>query len=180
MVGFRRVEQTAVGKSGAITLLRYDPAHKDVLFRPKDWKKIGDTTTYSVDISSHDKQAVYELQLLRVTPGGYVVNSTTAGNTPATSTNCFGAPTFHIGAGEVVYLGDFTPYVGAKLSDGKKFSGLGHSMHPDDARRTLAAYQPQAAAAMHSAQWRNNATYSCAGVVMTRWDMDGAPSIAAQ
>lgn len=177
VVGFRRVEQTAVGKSGAITLLRYDPAHKDVLFRPKDWKKIGDTTTYSIDITSREKQAVYEVQLLRVTPGDYVINSTAAGNTPAASTNCFGAPAFHISAGEIVYLGDFIPYVGVKLSDGKKFSGLGHSMHPDDARRTLAAYQPQAAAAMRPAQWRNNATYSCAGVVMTRWDMEGVPSI---
>ncbi len=178
VLGFRRVEPEAAGKSGAVTLLRYDPSRRDALYRPKDWKKSGDTTTYSLDVSSRDKKAVYEVQLLRITPGDYVINSTRAGKTPVASTNCFGAPTFHVGAGEVVYLGDFTPYVGVKLIDGNKFTGLGHAMHADDARRTLAGYQPQAAAAMRPAQWRNNATYSCAGVEMTRWDMDGVPVTA--
>lgn len=178
VLGFRRVEPVAVGKSGGVTLLRYDRAKRDVIYRPKDWKKSGDATTYTVDATSHDKKAVYEVQMLRITPGDYVLNSTTAGKLPAVSTNCFGAPTFHVEPGEVVYLGDFTPYDGVKLIDGNKFVGLGHAMHLDDARRTLSGQQPQAAAAIRPAQWSNNATYSCAGIVMTRWDIDGAQTAA--
>jgi hypothetical protein len=93
------------------------------------------------------------------------------------STNCFGAPTFHVGAGEVVYLGDFVPVSGAVGSDGKKIFGIGYVSKIDDARRVLATRQPQLAAAMKPAKVLNGATYACAAVTMNRWDLLGADMI---
>lgn len=173
VLGYRRVVPAAQGRSGGIALLRYDVEHRDVIYRPKDWKKNGDKTTYSLTANSHDKKAEYEVQTIRVTAGDYVVNSTTVGAVQPTITNCFGAPTFHVGAGEIVYLGDFHPYIGLPLSNGEKLSTLAHSMHVDDARATLTAQQPQLATALKPATWRNGATYACSGTVMTRWDLNG-------
>ncbi|MGJ3628722.1 hypothetical protein AB5I41_20715 [Sphingomonas sp. MMS24-JH45] len=94
------------------------------------------------------------------------------------STLCFGAPTLRVAAGEVVYLGDFSPYDNAKRIDGTKVSMLAHTMHPDDARKVLRPRrQPALAEAFRPAAWRNQATYACAGVRMDRWDVDGAPAL---
>lgn len=177
VLGFRRADPVTMGKSGALTLRRYDAAARDLVLQPKNWKKVGDKTTYTLAAPSRDKKATYEVQLLRITPGDYVVDALTAGYTDEPSTLCFGAPTLRIAAGEVVYLGDFAPYENAKRIDGTKVSMLAHTMHPDDARTALAARQPALAAAFRPAAWRNQATYACAGVRMDRWDVDGAPAI---
>lgn len=183
VLGYRRVVPAAAGRSASVSLLRYDVEHRDVVYRPKDWKKLGDKTTYFFSSSSHDKKATYEVQAMRVTAGDYVVNSTSVGPVQPTVTNCFGAPTFHVGVGEVVYLGDFHPYIGQPTSTGAKMTVLAHSMHFADAQATLASRQPRLAALMKPAAWRNGATYACAGIVMTRWDLygiDALPPATAQ
>ncbi|MHA6722934.1 hypothetical protein [Sphingomonas sp. RS2018] len=177
VIAYRRVEAPALGRSGSIDLLRYDAEHRDVVYRPKDWKKQGDKTTYTASLSSRDKKAAYEVQVLKLTPGDYVINSTTVGAVVPTSTNCFGAPTFRVGAGEVVYLGDFVPYMGVKLSRGDTMSGLVPTNHIEDARRTLAGPQPALAGALKPATIRNGATYACSGITMTRWDIAGVPDM---
>ena len=186
VLAYRRAEPATAGRSGTVSLLRYDMDRREGMYRPRDWKKKGDTTVYSALAPSHDKKARYEVQLVKVTPGDYVIDAAGVGPAALTSTNCFGAPFFHVGAGEVVYLGDFAPYMNASLSDGSKLSALAHSMHPDDARATLATRQPGLAAAMKPAAMRNRATYACSGITMTRWDIDGlealppAPPVADQ
>ncbi|MEH3035262.1 MAG: hypothetical protein PGN23_02025 [Sphingomonas adhaesiva] len=178
VVAFRRVDPSTAGRSASVSLLRYDIAHRDVMFQPKDWKKTGDKTTYTSIVPSHDKTSAYEVQVVRVTPGDYVINSLSLNNQPHVTTHCFGAPTFAVAAGQVVYLGDFSPYTKAPLTDGSKLTTLIYSSHPDDARRLLAARQPALAGAMVPADLRNQATYSCAGQDMTRWDIDGAAALA--
>ncbi len=177
VVAFRRTEPATLGKSGAVTLLRYDPAARDVIYRPQDWKKTGDRTTYDVSVPSREKKAAYEVQLHRVTPGAYVLDSLSSGTVTEPTTHCFGAPMLRVAAGEVLYLGDFGPFSNAKLLDGTKVSTLVHAANPEDARRTLATKQPRLAAAMKPAAWQNRATYACAGVTMTRWDMAGVPGV---
>lgn len=177
VVGFRRVEPAAVGRSATVELLRYDRDARDVLYRPRDWKKRGDTTTYGHSIASRDKTAAYEAQVIRLTPGDYVINATAVGAVLPMSTNCFGAPTFRVEAGQVLYLGDFVPYLGAKLADGSKISALAYTTHIDDARRTLARTQTALATAMTPATVLNRATYGCSGIAMTRWDLPGMEAL---
>lgn len=177
VMAYRRVEAPAIGRSGSVDLLRYDANARDVIYRPKDWKKNGDKTTYSQSLTSHDKKLPYEVQVVRLTPGDYVINATTVGAAVPTTTNCFGAPTFNAKAGDVVYLGDFVPYMGAKLSSGGKFTGLAYTSHIEDARRTLATTQPALAGALQPATLRNRATYACSGISMTRWDILGASEL---
>lgn len=186
VVAYRRPGPSTAGRAGVIQLARYDLAGRDLVYRPKDWKKKGDKTVYSLDAASKDGKAAYEVQLLRVTPGDYVIASTAVGTKMVTSTNCFGAPVFHVGAGEVAYLGDFIPYWNARLASGMKTSVLAHAPHVEDARRTLAGAQPTLAAAMKPAAYRNRATYACSAIAMDRWDLpdveplpDAAPAPAA-
>jgi len=179
VMGWRRVEPSAVGRSGTVELARYDPAAHDLAYRPRDWKKRGDLTTYGTMVASHDKKASYEVQVLRLTPGDYVLKGLAVGKLPVTASHCFGAPTFHLAAGEVAYLGDFIPYMATPLAAGGKLDALAYASHPDDARRTLALRQPMLAAAMKPATLMNGATFACSGITMTRWDIDGLDTVPA-
>ena len=177
VIGYRRVEPTAMGRSGTIGLARYDMAKRDLAYRPKDWKKTGDKTVYGIDVASKEKTAAYEVQVLRVTPGDYVLRSTAVGKLPLTSTYCFGAPVVHVEPGEVAYLGDFVPYMDAPLSTGGKLNALAFTRHVEDARRTHAAQQPALATALKAAPIRNGATFACNGITMDRWDIAGAEAL---
>lgn len=174
---FRRTHPSSAGRSAGVQFLRYDMAARDVVYKPRDWKKKGDKTTYATIAGSGDKKATLEVQVLRVTPGDYVIGSTAVANLAMTRTFCFGAPTFHVGEGEVAYVGDFVPFVNADLSTGTKFSDLVHTSRIDAARGALAARQPALAAAMKAAVLRNRATFACAGAVMDRWDLDGVEAL---
>jgi hypothetical protein len=178
VIGFRRVVADAAGRSGGIQLVRYDMDKRELAFRPVDWKKQGDTTTYLLDALSGDKKATYEVQVRRVTAGDYVLNATSVGPLVFATTNCFGAPTFHVGEGEIVYLGDFIPFWNVKLSGGGRYLGLNYASFPEDARKTLATKQPALAEAMKPAALMNGATYSCAGITMNRWDIAGLETLA--
>lgn len=173
VIGFRRTQAASAGRSGGVELLRYDREKRDIVYQPRDAKKKGDATTYKLSASSSDKKAGYEVQVYRITAGDYVMNAMTVGPAVPITTNCFGAPTFHVGAGEVIYIGDFIPFINAKLSNGTKYSALNYVRFPDDARRTLATRQPALAEAMKPAEMRNGATYACAGQTMSRWDLAG-------
>jgi hypothetical protein len=176
-IAFRRPGEVNAGRFVAMDLARYDPKAQDLIYQPRDWKKKGDKTTYNAEIASGDRKAGLEVQVIKLTPGDYVITGASFIR-QMTSTNCFGAPTFHVGAGEVVYLGDFVPVSGAIGSDGKKIYGIGHVSKIDDARRILATRQPQLAGAMKPAKILNGATYACSAVTMNRWDIEGAESVA--
>jgi hypothetical protein len=180
VIAYRRPDAGSAGRSGGVQLSRYDMAVRDLVYQPKDWKKKGDKTTYLVAANSADRKSPYEVQVLRVTPGDYVISSAAVG--PAgvmTSSYCFGAPTFSVGEGEVVYLGDFIPYMNVKVADGSKLSALAYTAHIEDARATLSAKQPAIAAAMKPAALRNRATYACSAITMDRWDLPGVEMLPA-
>ena len=126
---------------------------------------------------SGDRHAGLEVQVVKLTAGDYVFTGGGLGNAIVGSTHCFGAPTFHIGAGEVLYLGDFIPVWGAIGADGKKLFGLGYASRLDDSRRVLATTQPALAAALKQAELRNRATYACAAIAMDRWDLPGVAEL---
>lgn len=178
VLSYRRPDLDSAGRSGRVDIARYDPAHGDLIYRPKDAKKTGDTTTYLIQSQSHDRKSALEVQVLKATPGDYVLNGTAVGNLMVTTTNCFGAPTFSVAAGEVAYIGDFVPLMEAANSQGQKVSTLAYTSHIEDTRAVLASKQPTLAAAMKPATLRNGATYSCAAVTMDRWDLPGVPSVA--
>jgi hypothetical protein len=116
--------------------------------------------------------------VVKLTAGDYVLSGQALGKI-ILSTNCFGAPTFHVGAGEVLYLGDFIPVSGAIGADGKKVYGIGYTNMIEDSRRVLASSQPALASVLKAAEIRNGATYACSAVTMDRWDIAGAPALQA-
>ncbi|HEX7783265.1 MAG TPA: hypothetical protein VF509_10705 [Sphingobium sp.] len=172
VIAFRRTGKPFSGH-GIVQFARYDPAGQDLVYQPKDSKKKGDKTTYLLNASSGDGKAAYEVQVVHLTAGDYVISTTGLGRIPLGASNCFGAPTFHVGDGEVTYIGDFIPVAGAKTIDGQKFFGISYASHIEDSRQALAAEQPELAKALKPAAIRNAATYACAGTIMDRWDVPG-------
>jgi hypothetical protein len=183
VLAYRRPTASSAGKFVDMSLARYDPNAGDLLYQPRDWKKKGDKTTYVKDVPSGDRHSGLEVQVVKLTPGDYVINGSAIGSAAIASTNCFGAPTLHVSAGEVVYIGDFIPVWGVPGEDGKKLFGLGYASRIEDSRRILRASQPALAAALKPAELRNRATYACSAVTMTRWDLPGVavvePGVAA-
>jgi hypothetical protein len=175
--GFRRPDAGSAGRSGSVAVTRYDANVRDLLYRPKDWKKIGDKTTYSLLAKSKDKKATYEVQVMRVTPGDYVLSGSAVGNVLITNSFCFGAPTFHVGAGETLYVGDFVPYMSAKMTNGERLNTIAWASHLEDARGVLAGSQGALAQSLKPAALRDRATYACSAIVMDRWDLPGAEDL---
>ncbi len=175
--GFRRPDEGSARNPGAVSINRYDMKLRDLAYRPSDWKKTGDTTTYSLTAKSKDKKALYEVQVLRITPGDYVFSSSHAGNLPSSNSYCFGAPVFHVEAGETLYVGDFFPYANVGLADGSWLTGVAWASHIEDARGVLAPNQAALAAALKPAPFNDRATYSCGAVSMDRWDLPGVEDL---
>ncbi|WP_235512513.1 hypothetical protein [Sphingomonas sp. Leaf17] len=177
VMAFRRTDPRSAGRSALVQLARHDVTGRDLVYRPKNWKKTGDKTVYDLSIGSSDRKAPYEVQVMRVTPGDYVIASTAVAAKVATTINCFGAPGFHVGPGEVAYIGDFMPVVNAKLANGTTTTKLFHTMNITDARRTLSVSQPTVSAALKPAALYNRATYACSAMTMDRWDISGVPPL---
>jgi hypothetical protein len=180
VVAFNRNNPAAKDRFGRLELYRYDAAKGDLHYQPRDWKKKGDLTTYVVPIAAGDRRAGYELRIIPVTAGNYVLGGWTVGtNTPPPVSYCFGAPMISVKAGEYVYLSDATPVMGAQLADGSKTSTMVLTRNHAQAQAELAKLRPELAGKLVEAPIRNRATYSCASVTMDRYDWPGAQEIAA-
>lgn len=177
IVAFRRNDAGSAGRSGRVQIRRFDRENGDLFYQPRDWKKKGDHTTYGSEFVSRDKTAPYELQVLKLTPGWYILQTDAVGAVLPNTTNCFGAPAFEVKAGEYAYLADASPFLDARLATGGRHSGMGYARHFDDAKAAMAVFQPEAAARMVEARIENRATYSCAGQVMTRMDFPGVTDV---
>jgi hypothetical protein len=177
VLAYRRPTSGSAGKFVELALGRYDRSANDLVYQPRDWKKTGDKTTYYREVPSGNRKAGLEVQVVKLTPGDYVITGASVGAAQIMSTNCFGVPTFHIAPGEVLYLGDFVPVWGAPGEDGKKLFGLGYASRIDDSRRLLSGAQPAIAAALKPAELRNHATYACSAVTMDRWDLPGMQEV---
>jgi hypothetical protein len=179
VMAFRRNGGAAEGRPGLVQLFRYDRTKGDLIYQPRDWKKTGDKTSYSVSIPSGDKKAAYELRVIPVTAGDYVLNGATIGMVmPPTSSNCFGAPMIRVEAGQYAYLGDASPFLNARLASGEKKSAMIYTRHFDVARRAMAELRPDIAARMVEPAIHNRATYSCAAVTMDRFDWPGMAALS--
>ena len=177
VVGFRRPDPMSAGKSGAMAFVRYDLVKREMIARPKDAKKTGDTTTYWVEARSGDRKLPLDHAVMIVSAGDYVLFSGVAGPTAQlTTTFCLSAPVFTVKAGETVYFGDVTPYMSVKLVDGSRTMAMAYSSHPDDARAAIAA-QPALAAGFRVAELHNRASYSCAAQAMSAYAVPGAPDL---
>jgi hypothetical protein len=179
VMAFRRNGGAAAGRAGLVQLFRYDRTKGDLIYQPRDWKKTGDKTSYSVSIPSGDRKASYELRVIPVTAGDYVLNGATVGMTmPPTFSNCFGAPMIHVEAGQYAYLGDASPFVGARLASGEKTSAMIFTRHFETARKAMTGLRPDIAAKMVEPSIHNRATYACAAVTMDRFDWPGMPELS--
>lgn len=177
VIGWRRPDGWSLGKSGIIAFARYDVAKRDMIARPKDAKKLGDTNTYWIQARSKDRKAAHELAVMVVSAGDYVLYGAMPG--PAAqvmNTFCFESVMVGVKAGEVVYFGDFTPYIGAKAEDGRVISAMAWSSHPEEAKAALAS-QPVLAAAFRVGEVKGGASYSCAGQVMAAYRPAGVPML---
>jgi hypothetical protein len=172
---FRRPSEPAVGRSASIRLLRYDPENSDLWYQPRDWKKTGDFTTYSLNVATKQKKLAYETVAVRVTPGTYVYDAASVGPALPMSTNCFGAPMLTVKAGDFVYAGDFIPVINGKVAGEQAVTALLFSDHIADARQALGASYADWAQRLQPAQWRIAASYACAGAMMDRYDLPGFP-----
>lgn len=178
VMAFRRNGGAAAGRSGLVQLFRYDRTKGDLIYQPRDWKKTGDKTSYVVSIPSGDKKAAYELRVIAATPGDYVLNGATLGSTtPPLFSNCFGAPMIRVEAGQYAYLGDASPFMGAKLATGSKTNAMIFTRHFDTARKSMEQLRPDIAAKMVEPPIHNRATYACAAVTMDRFDWPGMPDL---
>jgi hypothetical protein len=178
VMAFRRNGGASTGRAGLVQLFRYDKTKGDLFYQPRDWKKIGDKTSYVVSIPSGDKKSAYELRVIPVTSGDYVLNGSTVGSTmPPMSSNCFGAPMIHVEPGQYAYLGDASPFVGAKLSTGEKTMAMIYTRNFTVARDAMAKLRPEIAANMVEPSIYNRATYSCAAVRMDRFDWPGMSNL---
>lgn len=176
VIGFRRPDDWSAGKSAMVALARYDIDKRDMIPRPRDAKKNGDKTTYWIQVRSGDRKLPLDHAVMLVSAGDYVLYGATPGPAGAVVNSfCFSAPTVRVGAGEVVYFGDFIPYLGAKLADGGVHTGMAWARHPDEARAVLAK-QPALAAAFKDGEVRNGASYSCSAQAMGAYV---APGVAA-
>jgi len=174
---FRRPDEGSAGRTGEVHFARYDVEARDLVYRPRDWRRRGDNTTYHMAVISRNRRAPLEVHVLKVTPGDYVIAGHVPGLVPVTNSFCFGAPTFRVEPGQVVYVGDFIPFMNARLSTGERLTQIAYTSHIDDTRRTLAVQQPSLAAALTQATLRNGATFACAAVTMDRWDLPGVDSL---
>jgi hypothetical protein len=175
VIAFRRAPDTG-NQHGIISFRRFDADKGDLSFQPRDWKKRGDNTVYSVDAVSSNKTAAYEMQVVRLTPGSYVIDFDGLGKMNLGTTYCFGAPTFTLKPGEIAYLTDIVP-VNMKRADGKRVIEVGLVRDTAGARARLGAFQPALAARLTEASIRNQATYSCFGTSMTRSDFPGVSEV---
>lgn len=174
---FRRPDEGSAGRTGEVHFARYDLATRDLVYQPRDWRRRGDGTTYRMNVISRNRRAPLEVHLLKVTPGDYVIAGHVPGLVPVTNSFCFGAPTFRVGAGEIVYVGDFIPFMNAPMSNGARLTQIAYASHIEDSRRTLAERQPALAEALRPAALRNGATYACAAITMDRWDLPGVETL---
>lgn len=178
VLAYRRNHPAAANRFGLVQLFRYNAAKGDLEYQPRDWKKKGDKTTYVVSIPAGDRHSGYELRIVPVTAGDYVLGGWSVGvNTPPATSNCFGAPMIHIEAGQYAYLADATPIMGAQLADGKKISTMMFNRYFSVAKDSLGKLRPDLASKLVEVPVQNRATYSCAAVSMDRYDWPGAPEL---
>jgi hypothetical protein len=181
VVAYNRNHPAAKDRFARLELFRYDVSKGDLHYQPRDWKKKGDLTTYVVPISAGDRRAGYELRVIPVTAGDYVLGGWMLGtNMPPASSNCFGAPMLSVKPGEYVYFADATPVMGAQLADGTKASTMVLTRNLIQAQTELAKLRPELAGKLIEAPIRNRASYSCAAAMMDRYDWPGALEIASE
>lgn len=179
VMAYRRNHPAAANRFGLVQLFRYDQAKGDLQYQPRDWKKKADKTTYVVSIPAGDRHAEYELRIIPVTAGDYVLGGWSIGaNVPPQASNCFGAPMITVEAGQFAYLGDATPIIGAQLANGDKMTAMIFSRYFAVARDALGKLRPDLATKLVEVPIKNRATYSCAAVTMDRFDWPGAPDLA--
>lgn len=178
IVGFRRPGPANLGKSGSIAFARYDVEKRDMIPRPKDAKKNGDTTTYWIDINGGDKKLPLDHIVMLVSPGDYALYGATlgpGGSAGMGTSYCFSAPIFSVKAGETVYFGDMTPYLG-KLEDGQFAMAMPYSSNIDDARAAI-ANQPALMAGFRPAEVRNGASFTCSSQIMSAYLIPGLAAL---
>ncbi len=190
VLAFRRPDERSEGERAFLRLLRYDPEAGDleIVARmdaekgqsdDKDQDRMPPEVTQVLTFASVDRKAPYEIHVARLTPGYYVIDSVAAGSKGSTATFCFGAPLMSIEAGKASYIGDWVPFRNARLSDGRKITrALALAPRIDETRHALADLQPTVAEALVPMKLANNATYSCAGGIMSKWGLAGVDDLS--
>jgi hypothetical protein len=171
VIAFRRPDRGSAGKPAAITLRRYDIARADLAASAD-----GGEDGAAITVAGADRQAGYELHVVPLAAGTYVIDGTSVdGEAPAES-NCFGAPLIEIPAGRAVYGGDWVPYHNVALGKGKILpDALVLVSRVDEAKAALRGTQPALAEALVPMAVANGAKYACRDpdVVLDRWSLAG-------
>jgi hypothetical protein len=171
VLAFRRPDRGSAGQHAAIVLRRYDLARADLARGEGD-------QALSTTIVSTDRQAGYELRIVRLPAAYYVIDGTSVDGKPPAKSNCFGAPLLEVPAGQAVYAGDWVPYHEVKLPGGKILpDALVLVSHLDQARAALARFQPALAGNLRPMAVANGASYACTdpNVVLDAWTLANVP-----
>ena len=175
VLAIRRPDKGSQGQRAAIVLRRYDLDMADLATLPANR---GDEDRYFSIIESKDRRADYELHVVRLAPGTYVIDGTSVDGKAPPESNCFGAPLIEIPAGKPVYGGDWVPYRGVKLERGRVLpDAMVMVPHFEEAKSVLARHQPQLAAELAPMAVANGAIYSCTdpNIVLSRWSLSNVP-----
>ena len=178
VVAFRRPDRGSTGKPAALALRRYDLARADLAAAAGGEDPDAPVTL----VASTDRQAGYELHLVRLPAGHYVIDGTSVDGSPPAESNCFGAPLIEIPAGQAVYAGDWVPYHKVALGQGKVLpDALVLVADLERARAALREAQPALAEALQPVAVANGASYACRDpdVVLDRWSLAGVPETPA-
>lgn len=171
VIAFRRPDRGSAAESAAIALRRYDIGRADLTFAAD-----GSAAGEAIAIASDDRQAGYEVHLVPLAAGYYVIDGTSVDGKPPAESNCFGAPLIEIRAGQTVYGGDWVPYHNVNLGKGKILpDALVLVSRIDDAKAALRTAQPALAEALEPMAVANGARYACLDpdVVLDRWSLAG-------
>jgi hypothetical protein len=174
VIAFRRPDKGSAGQRAAVALRRYDLEAADLAASGPGGK---DQPRAPLLIESQDR-AGYELQIVRLAPGYYVLDGTSTDGKPPDKSNCFGAPLIEVPAGRAVYAGDWVPYHGVKLGKGKILpDALVLVGDPDRARAALGRFQPALAEGLEPMAVANGASYQCLNpdIVLDHWSLAVAP-----
>lgn len=173
IIAFRRPSKYSLGIFTKLNFRRYNEIQGDL--DPLSENSYDNISKF-FEISNSDKKSIYELHMIRVKIGKYVLDSVLPWQDEHYSglgDNCLGAPIVEIRSGTLTYGGDFIPAQGVPVNNGSKFKGLVWTNHLADAQAAIASKYPSLAPKLEPAIWKNNVTYKCKEVYFDHFYIPG-------
>lgn len=188
LVGIRRTAPGASRRDVRIALARFDAEGRTLLLPDRSELRRRDGPNWFVNLASRGKSLPFDLLLIPVTAGDWVLYGAQAEVDGRLSVAfCFGAPVVRVNPGEVAYFGDLTPFTRNNFWSARnqisepniETIATAWSSDPEGARARLAERQPGLSPALRPADMRNGATFPCALLFQRHFLIPGIPELGA-